>query len=395
MLPELLCNSGFLRTCELSIERTACYSDEEMQGFVNACEQLFLNTGQEFFLPILMKESSEQQDLVRNLKLTPRKTCKSLRMFSKEELLGERGSKVSKNNDKIEPAPDPDGLQAATVTEIIGPVSDIYSIGVANQASKLHLLQKCHLERIYRNGHDCGVYVIKFMLAPEEVTNPDFVFDSENERLEVVLRLLASDVNSCRNGLASKAESYYEQSKEGKPDSSLVSIDVRFDSHGMQMSKYLENADDPSKCISFAKRHRIKENYMSDLLCCEKAFVPVFDKDRSHFFLFVLQLKTQVVEIWDSLAASCQSDWVDRRLHNLFMLAPEEVTNPDFVFDSDTERLEVVLRLLASDVNSCRNDLASQAEAYYEQSIIGTDIKWEYGKQSSGCTFLWVVEISG
>ncbi|KAJ6959108.1 hypothetical protein NC653_037412 [Populus alba x Populus x berolinensis] len=62
----------------------------------------------EFFLPILMKESSEQQDLVRNLKLTPRKTCKSLRMFSKEELLGERGSKVSKNNDKIEPAPDPD-----------------------------------------------------------------------------------------------------------------------------------------------------------------------------------------------------------------------------------------------------------------------------------------------
>jgi hypothetical protein len=63
----------------------------------------------EFFLPILMKESSEQQDLVGNLKLTLRKTCKSFRMFSKEELLGERGSKVSKNNDKIKPAPDPDG----------------------------------------------------------------------------------------------------------------------------------------------------------------------------------------------------------------------------------------------------------------------------------------------
>jgi len=160
-----LCNSGFLRTCELSIERTACYSDEEMQGFVNACEQLFLNTGQgaagqacetclpsfepdvkekhvseyplahharkynwnaavaiwlrgsdadynyilEFFLPILMKESSEQQGLVRNLKLALRKTCKSLRMFSKEELLWERGSKVSKNNAKIEPAPNADG----------------------------------------------------------------------------------------------------------------------------------------------------------------------------------------------------------------------------------------------------------------------------------------------
>ena len=36
-------------------------------------------------------------------------------------------------------------------------------------------------------------------------------------------------------------------------------------------------------------------------------------------------------------------------------------------FDSDTERLEVVLRLLVSDVNSCRNDLTSKAEAYYEQ----------------------------
>ena len=47
-----------------------------------------------------------------------------------------------------------DGLavQAATVTEIIGPVSVIKSIGVANQASKLHLLQNCHPERIYRNG---------------------------------------------------------------------------------------------------------------------------------------------------------------------------------------------------------------------------------------------------
>jgi hypothetical protein len=48
-----------------------------------------------------MKESSEQQDLVRNLKLTPRKTCKSLRMFSKEELLGERGSKVVKTMIKL------------------------------------------------------------------------------------------------------------------------------------------------------------------------------------------------------------------------------------------------------------------------------------------------------
>ena len=31
---------------ELAIERTACYADEEMQGFVHVCEQLFLITGQ-------------------------------------------------------------------------------------------------------------------------------------------------------------------------------------------------------------------------------------------------------------------------------------------------------------------------------------------------------------
>jgi len=32
--------------CELAIERTACYADEERQGFVHACEQLFLFEGQ-------------------------------------------------------------------------------------------------------------------------------------------------------------------------------------------------------------------------------------------------------------------------------------------------------------------------------------------------------------
>ncbi|KAF9663188.1 hypothetical protein SADUNF_Sadunf17G0012300 [Salix dunnii] len=55
------------------------------------------------------------------------------------------------------------------------------------------------------------IYVIKFLLTPEEVTNPDFMFDSDNERLEVVLRLLAGDVNSCRNDLASKEETYHQQ----------------------------------------------------------------------------------------------------------------------------------------------------------------------------------------
>ena len=37
-------------------------------------------------------------------------------------------------------------------------------------------------------------------------------------------------------------------------------------------------------------------------------------------------------------------------------------------FDSDTERLDVVLRLLDGNVNSCRNELAAKAEAYYLRS---------------------------
>ena len=37
-------------------------------------------------------------------------------------------------------------------------------------------------------------------------------------------------------------------------------------------------------------------------------------------------------------------------------------------FDSDTERLDVVLRLLDGNVNSCRNELAAKAEAYFLRS---------------------------
>ncbi|KAG6742435.1 hypothetical protein POTOM_053306 [Populus tomentosa] len=59
-----------------------------------------------------------------------------------------------------------------------------------------------------RQKIDSGVYVIKFMLALEEVTNPDFV---QYREVEVVLKLLVSDVNSCRNDLATKFEAYYGQ----------------------------------------------------------------------------------------------------------------------------------------------------------------------------------------
>eukprot|EP00258_Populus_trichocarpa_P015711 XP_006372791.2 zinc finger BED domain-containing protein DAYSLEEPER isoform X1 [Populus trichocarpa] len=261
-----------------------------------------------------------------------------------------------------------------------------------------------------------GPFTVSKPTSPEDLKLIQYVFDSSLSESETIVQ--------CKNYHLSRRELYSLRPETWLDDNVLSTI-----SDAMTLVKrkiedsvnwylpivFAENADDPSKCISFAKKHRIKENYMSDLLCCEKAFVPVFDKERSHFFLFVLQLKRQVVEIWDSIAASSQSDWVDRRLRNLlvsldalfkddihqnyqnvwsftdfrverpsnvpqqpngydcgvyvikFMLAPEEVTSPDFLFESDNERLEVVLRLLASDVNSCRNNLASKAEAYYEQ----------------------------
>ncbi|KAH8484541.1 hypothetical protein H0E87_028852 [Populus deltoides] len=261
-----------------------------------------------------------------------------------------------------------------------------------------------------------GPFTVSKPTSPEDLKLIQYVFDSSLSESETIVQ--------CKNYHLSRRELYSLRPETWLDDNVLSTISDAMTLVKRKMEDsvnwylpivFAENADDPSKCISFAKKHRIKENYMSDLLCCEKAFVPVFDKERSHFFLFVLQLKRQVVEIWDSIAASSQSDWVDRRLRNLlvsldalfkddihqnyqnvwsftdfrverpsnvpqqpngydcgvyvikFMLAPEEVTSPDFLFDSDNERLEVVLRLLASDVNSCRNNLASKAEAYYEQ----------------------------
>ncbi|KAG6736482.1 hypothetical protein POTOM_060746 [Populus tomentosa] len=107
-----LCNSGFLRTCELSIERTASYSDEEMQGFVNACEQLFLNTGQgaagqshRTYLPSFEPDVKEKHvneyprtHQVRKYNLNAAVAIVLRSTGAEAELVGERGSKVSKKN---------------------------------------------------------------------------------------------------------------------------------------------------------------------------------------------------------------------------------------------------------------------------------------------------------
>uniref|UniRef100_A0A2P2PIB6 Transcription factor n=1 Tax=Rhizophora mucronata TaxID=61149 RepID=A0A2P2PIB6_RHIMU len=138
--------------CVLCLEPSACYvSDGEMQGFVHACAEHYIEEGQgiagkalqsnhpffcpdvkaydiieyplvhharkyglnaavairlrstytgdddyilEFFLPVNIKGSSEQQLLLNNLSGTMQRICRSLRTVSDAELVGDDGCKV-------------------------------------------------------------------------------------------------------------------------------------------------------------------------------------------------------------------------------------------------------------------------------------------------------------
>ncbi|PIN03501.1 hypothetical protein CDL12_23973 [Handroanthus impetiginosus] len=145
------CNRNANEKCVLCIEDTACYvNDKDMRGFVHACVEHYLQEGQgivgkalqsnhpffdpdvkeyhvseyplvhharkfglnaavairlrsvytgdddyilEFFLPVNMKGSTEQQLLLNNLSSTMQRICKSLRTVSDTELLGMEDSK--------------------------------------------------------------------------------------------------------------------------------------------------------------------------------------------------------------------------------------------------------------------------------------------------------------
>ncbi|KAJ0078663.1 hypothetical protein Patl1_22412 [Pistacia atlantica] len=147
-------NTSSVGKSVLCIEGTACYvnvNDRDMQGFVHACAEHYLEEGQgiagkalqsnhpffvpdvksydiseyplvhharkfglnaavairlrstytgdddyilEFFLPVNMKGSSEQQLLLNNLSGTMQRICKSLRTVTEGEVVGNEGSKV-------------------------------------------------------------------------------------------------------------------------------------------------------------------------------------------------------------------------------------------------------------------------------------------------------------
>ncbi|GAY63391.1 hypothetical protein CUMW_225170, partial [Citrus unshiu] len=53
----------------------------------------------------------------------------------------------------------------------------------------------------------------------------------------------------------------------------------------------------------FVKNHNIRDKYMSELAVCEKIYIPIND-GFAHWYLAVLIVKTQTVEIWDSLPSN-------------------------------------------------------------------------------------------
>ncbi|XP_054818557.1 uncharacterized protein LOC129318064 isoform X2 [Prosopis cineraria] len=64
------------------------------------------------------------------------------------------------------------------------------------------------------------------------------------------------------------------------------------------------SSGDVSSFVDFVERQKMKENYMSDFINnCEKIFIPVRVEKNScgHFYLYIIDVKNQVVEIWDSL----------------------------------------------------------------------------------------------
>lgn len=153
-------NIGLKEKCILCIEDTACYvNDKEMQGFVHACAEHYLDEGQgiagkalqsihpfffpdvkrydiseyplvhharkfglnaavairlrstytddddyilEFFLPVNMKGGSEQQLLLNNLSGTMQRICKSLRTLSDAEIVRPECSRVGLQREAVQ-----------------------------------------------------------------------------------------------------------------------------------------------------------------------------------------------------------------------------------------------------------------------------------------------------
>lgn len=123
----------------------------------------------------------------------------------------------------------------------------------------------------------------KYLVGPFTVSKPtnledlkliQYVFDSSLNGSEIVVQ--------CKNYYLTRGELRSLRPRTWLDDNvlstmsdavTLVKKKMKYPVNWYLPISFAENTDDPRKCISFAEKHRIKENYMSDLLCCEKVLV--------------------------------------------------------------------------------------------------------------------------
>ncbi|XP_028804827.1 uncharacterized protein LOC114759755 isoform X1 [Neltuma alba] len=173
-------------------------------------------------------------------------------------------------------------------------------------------------------------------------------------------------------------------------------------------------SDDASSFLDFVERQKLKETYMfDDLKDCEKIFIPVHvEKDScGHYYLNIIHMKNQEIEIWDSLCDQfidkAKRDQTTQKLllamERLFgdgtfkefysrimrniPLQPnghdcgifvinymQQLDNyvrekPLFQFDSTEERLNVVLKLLKSDLNREKGKLYAELGRWHSAQV--------------------------
>ncbi|XP_054817485.1 uncharacterized protein LOC129317150 isoform X2 [Prosopis cineraria] len=180
------------------------------------------------------------------------------------------------------------------------------------------------------------------------------------------------------------------------------------------------NGDDASSFLNFVERHKMRKHYMPDSIFCEKIFIPVYIGKSSlgHFYLYIINMRNQEVEIWDSLCDQFMNKTERDQITQKLLLAMEKLfkdvimftkfpcrgiarnialqpngydcgifvirymqqldnyvrQNPSFQFDSDEERLDLALELLKSDLNQEKETLHDKAAGSYAQVQSEEDI---------------------
>ncbi|KAI4333735.1 hypothetical protein L6164_018505 [Bauhinia variegata] len=173
---------------------------------------------------------------------------------------------------------------------------------------------------------------------------------------------------------------------------------------------------DVSHFMEYVKNYKIRESYMSHLVDCHMIFIPIHveSNKRGHYYLYAVDVKKEIAEIWDSLSeCTSMKDKYEKvrkiliALDNLFVedikdnfpegwafanfnvaIAEDIPTQPNgfdcgmFVikfmksagdkslltpkFQSDEERFALALDLLKDDRNETRETLLKRAQEHHD-----------------------------